>query len=71
VISDLRYAVRMLVKHPSFAAAAILALALGIGVNTTIFGFVDGLLFRPLPNRRDQGPGFRGQDSGARIQAGP
>src|SRR5206468_12725711 len=30
-------------------AAAILALALGIGVNTTIFGFVDGLLFRPLP----------------------
>jgi hypothetical protein len=60
VISDLRYAVRMLVKHPSFAAAAIRALALGIGVNTTIFGFVDGLLFRPLPNRRDQGPGFRG-----------
>ena len=49
----------MLVKHPSFAAAAILALALGIGVNTTIFGFVDGLLFRPLPNSRDQGPGFR------------
>ena len=36
-------------KHPGFAAAAILALALGIGVNTTIFGFVDGLLFRPLP----------------------
>ena len=39
----------MLVKHPGFAAAAILALSLGIGVNTTIFGFVDGLLFRPLP----------------------
>jgi hypothetical protein len=38
----------MLMKHPGFAAAAILALALGIGVNTTIFGFVDGLLFRPL-----------------------
>ena len=47
--TDLRYALRMLARHPGFAAAAILALAVGIGVNTTIFGFVDGLLFRPLP----------------------
>src|SRR5262245_38794994 len=50
--TDLRYAIRMLTKHPGFAAASILALALGIGVNTTIFGFVDGLLFRPLPIER-------------------
>jgi putative ABC transport system permease protein len=48
-MTDLRYAVRMLGRQPGFAAAVILALALGIGVNTTIFRFVDGLLFRPLP----------------------
>ena len=39
----------MLLKQPAFTLPVLLALALGIGVNTTIFGFVDGLLFRPLP----------------------
>ena len=48
-MGDLRYALRMLLKQPGFTVPVILALALGIGVNTTIFGFVDGLLFRPLP----------------------
>jgi putative ABC transport system permease protein len=52
IATDLRYAIRMLARHPGFAVASILALALGIGVNTTIFGFVDGLLFRPLPVER-------------------
>jgi predicted permease len=51
-MADLRYAFRMLLKQPSFTIPVILALALGIGVNTTIFGFVDGLLFRPLPIER-------------------
>jgi predicted permease len=51
-MADLRYALRMLLKQPSFTVPVILALALGIGVNTTIFGFVDGLLFRPLPIER-------------------
>ncbi len=46
---SLRYALRMVFRQPGFSLAVILALALGIGVNTTIFGFVDGLLFRPLP----------------------
>jgi predicted permease len=48
-MGDLRYALRMLSKQPGFTLPVIVALALGIGVNTTIFGFVDGLLFRPLP----------------------
>ena len=48
-MGDLRYALRMLLKQPGFTVPVILALALGIGVNTTIFGFVDGLLFKPLP----------------------
>ena len=51
-MGDLRYALRMLLKQPAFTLPVLLALALGIGVNTTIFGFADGLLFRPLPNDR-------------------
>jgi len=51
-MSDLRHAVRLLIKQPGLTFPVVLALALGIGVNTTIFGFVDGLLFRPLPIER-------------------
>ena len=49
MIRDLRFAVRMLVKSPAFAIVAVLALAIGIGVNTTIFGIINSLLLRPLP----------------------
>jgi predicted permease len=51
-VADLRHALRLLVKQPGLTCPVVLALALGIGVNTTIFGFVDGLLFRPLPVER-------------------
>ena len=51
-MSDLRHALRLLVTQPGLTGPVVLALALGIGVNTTIFGFVDGLLFRPLPVER-------------------
>jgi len=46
---DLRFGVRTLGKNPGFAAVAIMALALGIGANATVFSLVNGILFKSLP----------------------
>ena len=46
---DLRFGVRMLMKNPGGALIAVLALALGIGVNTTILSVVNGSVLRSLP----------------------
>ena len=49
IFHDLRYSFRTLLKHRTFTAAAILTLALGIGINTSIFTLLYSLAFRPLP----------------------
>src|SRR6478752_4801067 len=51
---DLRYACRLLIKDPWFTLVAALALGLGIGLNTTVFTFVNAVLIRGLPFDRPE-----------------
>jgi predicted permease len=46
---DVRYALRSMRRSPGFAIAVAITLGVGIGVNGIIFGFVNSLLFRPMP----------------------
>ena len=47
--SDLRFAFRMLATHPWYSLAVVVTLALGIGINTTVFTLVNAVLFKPVP----------------------
>ena len=48
-LQDLRYGARMIIKRPGTSAIAIVALALGIGLTTTMFSIVQGVILRGLP----------------------
>lgn len=49
LLADVRYALRTLWHSKAFAFVAVICLGFGIGLNTTIFSIVDGILLKPFP----------------------
>ena len=54
MIQDLRFGIRILLKHRGFTAVAVLSLALGIGANTAIFSLINVALLKTLPVKDPQ-----------------
>jgi predicted permease len=55
ILEDLRYAAGVLRRTPSLTAVAVLTLALGIAVTTTVFGWIDGMVLHPFRGAADDG----------------
>jgi putative ABC transport system permease protein len=53
LLHDVRYAFRMLRKAPGATSVAVLSLALGLSVNTTVFSWARSVILNPLPGVAD------------------
>jgi putative ABC transport system permease protein len=78
ILSDLRFALRILRRSPLFASVAILSLAMGIGSNTAIFTLMDQIVLRKLPIKDPdslvmlyQTASNNGNNMGRRMQSYP
>jgi predicted permease len=75
LLSDLRFAVRLLLRSPGFSLIAIATMALGIGATTAIYSVIDATLLHPLPypnpselvHVQDDLPGVGAQDIGMSV----
>src|SRR5919204_3745303 len=52
---DLRHACRSIARMPALAAVVVFSLAVGIGVNTAVFSWIEAVILRPLPGVPDAG----------------
>lgn len=66
LLQDLRFGIRVLRRTPGFSLLAISCLTLGIGANAAVFGWIEGVLFRPYPlvSHQDQLYALAGTDRG-------
>jgi putative ABC transport system permease protein len=55
ILRDLLFGIRMLFKNPGFTAVSVLSLAVGIGVNSTVFGFVNAVFFKTIAVSNSEG----------------
>src|SRR3954468_21845574 len=55
MIQDLHHALRMIVRAPVLSAVVVLSLGVGIGVNTVVFSWLQGIIVHPLPAVHDSG----------------
>jgi predicted permease len=53
ILGDLRQAVRSIVRMPALSSVIVLSLAVGIGVNTVVFSWIQARVLRPIPGARD------------------
>lgn len=53
LLTDVRYALRLLRRSPLFTVTSVLSLSLGLAASTVIFGLADALLFKPSPGVQD------------------
>ncbi len=74
MFQDIRYGIRMMLKHKGFTAVAVLTLALGIGATTALFSMVYGVLISPYPYAKPHEiwtPGLRSVKSNQTMRPYP